>query len=189
VLRSHCWNDLFSQGVCVFTGSQYTYDLLVPKKENLYSLKWHINLCTLTSSTLWEIWWMSKDIVHHKTNPPNTKTYNPKFSKLLYVTSTLKTFHKFQGPPSRTGANRFDIKYSYEYVLSCVRGVHDSQKSFGLDDWISWHLIHTTLNYNTVLSLIPHFTVHCYTHQCPQSSLVISWQWIHNSRTVTATHY
>jgi hypothetical protein len=36
--------------------------------------------------------------------------------------------------------------------------------------------------------LSPHFRFHCYTHYCPQSSLVVSWQRIHSSLTVTAEH-
>jgi hypothetical protein len=39
-----------------------------------------------------------------------------------------------------------------------------------------------------MLSLFPRIRVHCYTHYCPQSSLVVSWQRIHKSVTVTEAH-
>jgi hypothetical protein len=37
---------------------------------------------------------------------------------------------------------------------------------FGMDDWIYWHLIHTTLNYRKLQRYrwSTHFTVHIYTH-------------------------
>jgi hypothetical protein len=60
----------------------------------------------------------------------------------------------------------------------------------GLDDWIYWHLIHTTLNYRQLQRSrwSTHFIVQCYKHWCSQSSPVVSGQRIYKSLTVTAAH-
>jgi hypothetical protein len=51
----------------------------------------------------------------------------------------------------------------------------------------------TTRTINTAITLLPHFTGHRYTQTSVlsllHSPLVVSWQRIHNSLTVTAPHY
>jgi hypothetical protein len=60
--------------------------------------------------------------------------------------------------------------------------------------WTGWwdlltpYTLHSELQAITTLSLFPHFTGNCYTHQCPPTSLVVSWQRIHNSLIVTVGH-
>jgi hypothetical protein len=63
--------------------------------------------------------------------------------------------------------------------------------------WIGWldlltpYTLHLELQAITVLSLFPHFAVHCCKHTRVlrlHSPLVVSWQWIYNSLTVTAAH-
>jgi hypothetical protein len=61
-------------------------------------------------------------------------------------------------------------------------------------DWIigfidTLYIVHLQLHANTAPSLFPHFTVLRYTYWCSQSSLVVSWQRIYNSLTVTAARY
>jgi hypothetical protein len=62
---------------------------------------------------------------------------------------------------------------------------------FGLDDWIYCTLyIHTTRNYRqySVITILRTFSSLLHTHYDSQSSLVVSWQRISNSHTVTSNH-
>jgi hypothetical protein len=61
--------------------------------------------------------------------------------------------------------------------------------TIGLDDWIYWHLIHTTRNYRQLQHYcwFPHYKSLGHA-ESSQSSLVVSWKRIYNSLTVTITH-
>jgi hypothetical protein len=76
-------------------------------------------------------------------------------------------------------------------ILSHIGGgVHDLQTGFGFDDWVYWHLIHTTWDYRQLQCYRYSHTLQVtVTHTLGFSVLVvISWQRIHNSLTVTSNH-
>jgi hypothetical protein len=76
-------------------------------------------------------------------------------------------------------------------ILSSVWVVSATCKTgFGVDDWIYWHLVHSTgTTGNTAISLI--YTLHSsplHTHSDSLFSLILSRQRIYNSLTVTSNH-
>jgi hypothetical protein len=73
-------------------------------------------------------------------------------------------------------------------IVKCRKCVRDLLDGCGLDDCIYWHLIHSTRNYRQLQSYrySTHFTRHCYIHL--HSPLVVPWQRIHDSLTVTSNH-
>jgi hypothetical protein len=64
-------------------------------------------------------------------------------------------------------------------ILSCVADKTD----FGLDDWIYWHLIHSTRSYRqySAIAILHLSSSPLHTHWGSQSSLVVSWQRIFQS--------
>jgi hypothetical protein len=54
----------------------------------------------------------------------------------------------------------------WKHTVTCKEGFFVTYKTaFGLDDWIYWHLIHTTRGYKQLqrYRYSTHFTVHRYT--------------------------
>jgi hypothetical protein len=79
--------------------------------------------------------------------------------------------------------HRFQWRLSASFLVVLPSNIHILSwfMAFGLDDWIYWHLIHTTCNYTLYSSRL-------HMDYSSQSSLAVFWQRIYNSLTVTSNH-
>jgi hypothetical protein len=92
----------------------------------------------------------------------------------------------------------FKIRLFLNLTMTNV-GIFDSVTIYGcawLNDWFWIRSLDLLMPYtlNSKLHVIlryrksTHFIIHRYTHSCPQSSLLLSWQRIYNSITATAAY-
>jgi hypothetical protein len=103
----------------------------------------------------------------------------------LEINSTV-SHGLFKVRPNYFSFHPLKIFYGNTTILGCVT----IRQGFGLDNGIYWHLMHSLLTTSiTALSLIYTLYKSLGDLKFSQSSLVVSWQRMYNSLTVTAEHY